>query len=369
MILGVNGIRLVTPRSGVAQYLENVLRCFAELDHPFDAVRVYVPRPLDEQLGAALRPQVVTGWGPPAVWEQLHLPRAHGRGGVLFCPSYIVPFAARCPLVVVHHGSYEGYAGFRRDFGWLARTRAHLAYRLSARRAARVITVSESSRRDILRFYGVTEEKVRVIPNGVDREIFHPVDDRGALAVFRRRVLGEDAPCLLYVGKPIRRHNVRPMLEAYRKLLGRGFDGYRFLFIGSDLPGMRVQPLVRELGLEDRVTLVGHADHRFVARAMNAAEMLIYASDYEGFGMPVLEGLACGTPVLTLDGSALPEVAGDAALLLPRGDTESLAEGMQRLLTDGELRRRLRAAGLERAKRFDWGEIAARTLEVIAEIA
>src|SRR5262249_40298996 len=144
--LGVNGIRLVAPISGVARYIENMLRCWSQVELPFCETRVYSPRPLPTQvvLPSKVQSVVVPSRAPYAVWEQFHLPRQHGSRGVLFCPSYVAPIWTKCPLVVVHHGSYEAYP---QAFPWWRRQKAYWAYKYSARRADRLITVSEHSKR------------------------------------------------------------------------------------------------------------------------------------------------------------------------------------------------------------------------------
>lgn len=367
MILGVDGVRLATIRSGVARYIENVLRVWEESEHPFERVVVYTPRPLEPLPFPAARTEMrhVRGAGSLAVWEQLDLPRAHGRRAPLFCPSYVAPLAARCPIALVHHGSYEGYPG---AFPWWRRWKAFAAYRTSARRADLLITVSESSRRDMARFYGIPPERIHVVPVGVDTALFRPLDDRELLADFRRRVLGVDAPYLLYVGKPIRRHNIRPMLEAFKLLVERGRADHRFLFIGAALPGLDVAAIVRELGLAERVTLVGHADHETIRLAYNAAELFVYASDYEGFGMPVLEAMACGTPTVALNRTAIPEFAHGVAHLVERGDAETLALAYARVLDDDSLRRGMRELGPRRARDYEWRIVAARTMDLLTRL-
>lgn len=364
MFLGVNGIRLVTIRSGVARYIENMLRSWGQIEHPFDEIRVYTPKPLSaDGISAPLtRNVVVRGLGPYALWEQFHLARAHGRSDILFCPSYIAPLGARCPIVVVHHGSYEGYP---EAFGRLQRARGYYINRLSARRADLLITVSESSKRDMIEFYGLDAERIHVIPDGVDLDLFRPGEDPRELREFRQRVLGEDAPFILYVGKPIRRHNIAPMLEAYSRLLRRAATEHRFLFIGAGLPGIDVAPLVADLGLEDHVTLVSQADPETVALAMQASSLLIYPSSYEGFGMPVLEAMACGVPAIALDNTAFPEFAAGVAYLARDAQVDTLVQAMDEVLHDAAMRRQMRQDGPVRARDYDWRGLAQRTMDLV----
>jgi glycosyltransferase involved in cell wall biosynthesis len=328
---------------------------------------VYTPRPLppSDVMPARTRNVVVPGRGLYAWWEQWHLPRVHGPDAVLVCPSYVAPLRARCPILLIHHGSYEGYPG---AFGWWTAKKALWAYKLSARRADRVVTVSDHSKRDIVRFYGIPESKISVIPEGVDTTLFRPIDDEVALSAFRTQVFGEDVPFILYVGKPVRRRNVPALFRAYARLLHEGRTSCRFLFIGSDLPGISVAEIVRELGLERHVTLIGHASHETVALAYNASSVLVYPSSYEGFGMPVLEAMACGTPAIALRNTAFLEFADGAAYLAERGDADTLFDALDRVLHDASLRQHLRRAGPERARAYDWRLIAERVMALVLEL-
>lgn len=371
MILGVNGIRLLRNRSGVARMIEAVLNAFGELEHPFREIRVYTPEPIDSgvSLPRLARNVVVPSRLPPGLWEQITLPLAHGSRDVLFCPSYVAPVLARCPTVVVHQGSYEGYAQRAEVFSWWTRTKARIAYQASARCATVVSTVSEYSRRDMARFYGLPAERIHVIPEGVDTALFRPIDDPGALAEWRRRTLGADVPFLLYVGKPTRRRNLPNLLHAYRQLRRRHRIPHRLVLVGTALPGTSFETLVRDLGLEDDVLTVPHLPHQEIARAYNAASVVLYPSSYEGFGMPVLEAMACGAPVIALNNTAFPEFAGGVAKLLEDAEVDTLVRGILEVLEDTSLRRVMRSAGPARAAAYDWRIIGRRYLDLIVPLA
>lgn len=371
MILGVNGIRLLRNRSGVARAIEALLNTFAQLDQPFDDIRVYTPEPIDGgvRLPSLARNIVVRSPWPPSLWEQVTLPRAHGARDVLFCPSYISPFFARCPTLVAHHGSYEGYAERKQVYAWWPRTKARLGYAWSARTASVVTTVSEYSRRDMERFYGVPAERIHVVPDGVDTALFKPITDEAALAQWRRRTLGTDVPFVLYVGKPTRRRNLPQLLQAFAQLKRRQALPHKLMLIGTALPGTGFEALIAELGLAPHVVTVPHAPHEQIAWAYNACAAMVYPSSYEGFGMPVLEAIACGTPVITLNNTAFPEFAAGVATLLPDAQVETLAAGIAAVLADTTLRARLRVAGPERAARYDWHTVAQRYLDLLIPLA
>ncbi len=368
MILGVNGIRLVVARSGVARCIENFLRCLDELAHPFTEIRVYSPvrLPDDVVLPRGASNVVLRSTLPKGLWEQVTLPRAHGRAGVLFCPSYVLPLLARCPTVLAHHGSYEGY---RRSFSWWTLNKARVAYGLSAWRATVVSTVSEYSRQDMERYYGLPRDRIRVVPEGVNTRQFHPIADAARLAAWRRSFLGDDLPYLTYVGKPTERRNLSALIRAFGRLKAGGLP-HKLAIVGAELPGTSpFRRVIADLGLEGEVLIRGHASHEEMVLVYNAADMLIYPSSYEGFGMPVLEAMACGTPVIALNNTAFPEFAGGVADLLPDARVETLEQGIAALLADKPRRARMRTEGPKRAAAYDWRLVTQRYLDLIVPLA
>jgi glycosyltransferase involved in cell wall biosynthesis len=369
VILGVNGIRLVVARSGVARCIEALLRCMGELQHPFREIRVYTPAPLpdDVRLPALARSVVLPSRLPYALWEQVTLPLAHGRAGLLLCPSYVIPLAARCPTFLIHHGSYEGYS---QAFGWWQLNKARLAYTLSAWRATGVSTVSEYSRRDMERFYRIPAARVHVVPEGVDTARFRPIGDGARLAAWRASVLGADLPYVAYVGKPTERRNLSALIRAFARLKAAHALPHKLLIAGADLPGTSpFRRVIAELGLERDVVVRGYVTHDEMPLVYNAADLFVYPSSYEGFGMPVLEAMACGAPVLALDNTAFPEFAGGVAHLLPDARVETLAAGMWTVLSDPARRARMAAEGPRRAAAYDWRLVTRRYLDLMIPIA
>ena len=369
MILGINGIRLVVKRSGVARCIEALLGSLDELDHPFTDIRVYTPTPLDDAtyLPARARNVVLPTRLPLALWEQLTLPHAHGRRGLLLCPSYVIPFFARCPTFLIHHGSYEGYP---QAFGWWALNKARAVYTLSAWLASGVSTVSEYSRRDMAHYYQMSADRIHVVPEGVDTRLFRPLHNREALARWRSSLFGADIPYITYVGKPTERRNLSALIRAYAELRAKHALPHKLLIVGADLPGTSpFRKVIAELGLEREVVIRGHASHEEMVYVYNAAALLIYPSSYEGFGMPVLEAMACGAPVIALDNTAFPEFAGGSAHLIPDARVETLVEGMHHVLSDEPLRRRMALEGPRRAAQYDWRLVTRRYLDLMIPLA
>jgi glycosyltransferase involved in cell wall biosynthesis len=234
----------------------------------------------------------------------------------------------------------------------------------AARRADAVVTVSECSRRDLISHLGLPPRVVHTTVEGVDPSL-RPVPDGAA----RRAVLaryGIKAPFLLYVGAINARKNTARLLEAYARVRAR--HPQVSLVIGGQrqwrTDGM--DATLGRLALGDDVRFTGYLDDADLPALYSAAEAFVFPSLYEGFGLPPLEAMACGTPVVTSGVSSLPEVVGDAALTVDPHDVEALASAMERVLTDPALRAALIRRGLVRAARFTWERAARETLTIYA---
>jgi glycosyltransferase involved in cell wall biosynthesis len=368
MILGINGIRLAAKRSGVARYIEALLRSFGEVNHPFTKIQIYTPSPLDPEiyLPPCAENVVLTSVLPLAGWEQVTMLRAHGTKNLLLCPSYVSPLAAACPTFLIHHGSYEGYP---QAFDWWTLNKARMIYNLSAKRATGLSTVSEYSKRDMVKYYGLNPDKISVIPCGVDTRVFRPSENPGELARFRRKVFGEDAPFIAYVGKPTERRNLSALIRAFAELKKDGYP-HKFLICGASLPGSSpFRKVIEELRLESEVAILDYVTHEEMPLVYNAASLFIYPSSYEGFGMPVLEAMACGAPVIALDNTAFPEFAGGIAHLLKDARVETLKNGMAQVLGDEAWQKQMSEEGPKRAAGYDWRILTRRYLDLMIPLA
>jgi len=368
MRLGVDGLRLMGNRLGVGRYIEYLLRCWTNTEHAFSEIVVYTPGAVDiPGLGhGKVRVESLGPSSPRALWEHAVLPVRKPRDDVFFCPSYVVPALSReHPVVVTHHGSYEIIPS---AFAWWPRTRARLVYQHSCRRADAIITVSESSRRNIVRFYGVDERKIRIVPPGVD-DVFRPLDDPERLAERRRSYFSDGRPFVLFVGKMTGRRHVPDLVEAFAGFVRRQRAPHGLVLVGPDTVGHSLPERFAALGITDRVHWKQFATHDELLEAYNAADVFVYPSDYEGFGMPVLEAIACGTPTITLDNSAFPEFAGGIAYFARDGSASALEDALCEVAGSNDIRERTRREGPARADAYRWGRIATRTMAVLAEFA
>jgi glycosyltransferase involved in cell wall biosynthesis len=234
------------------------------------------------------------------------------------------------------------------------------------RRADRIIAVSENTRRDALRSYPLDPEKIEVIPEGVEPR-FRPDIEREALVDVRRR-LGLPERFVLSIGTIEPRKNHATLVEAYASLRTRHPDVGLVIAGGRGWLYERFFERVRALGLDGHVVFTGHVQDEDMPALLNAAEVFAFPSEFEGFGLPPLEAMACGIPVVCSDAASLPEVVGDAGMLVSPWDVGPWIQAIDRLLGDPALRAGFGARGLARARRFSWDAAADRTLEVYRSV-
>ncbi len=307
---------------------------------------------------------------PPAriLWEQFVQPWSAWREklNLLHAPVYVGPLAAPCPVVVtVHDLSFYLYPHLLRP---LNRTYLQQMTRLSVARAAGIIAVSESTRADLMHVLGLGGEKVKVIPNGVGEEM-RPMGDTAAgataLAAWRRR-RGLPERMILFLGTIEPRKNIVVLLEAYAALRRgttcRARTTHRLVIAGGK--GWyyeQIYAAVERLGLRDEVIFPGFVPQEELPFWYNAADLFVYPSLYEGFGLPPLEAMACGTPTIVSNSASLTEVVGDGAVVVDAHDVDGLAEAIAGILDDPAHRRALHERGMARARRYSWKASALQT--------
>lgn len=290
------------------------------------------------------------------------------RLDIIHDPNGIAPFlgpAAGARRVVTIHDAFPYVYPAKHNHLDNWRYRWILPY--AARRADAVITVSECSRRDLAQALQVAEARIRVTSEGVDPQ-FAPVPDGPARRALLERY-GVTWPYVLYVGGINPRKNISRLFEAYAQVLAAyGAGGHaapRLVIAGKrQWRTEEIEATFRRLDLGEHVHFTGYVNDADLPGLYSGAELLAFPSLYEGFGLPPLEAMACGTPVVTSDVSSLPEVVGDAALTVNPFDVEALAAALMRVLTDSTLRKDLRERGLRHAARFTWSRTARETLHI-----
>ncbi len=354
---------------GIGTHIRNILIGLARLDRTTEYV--VLCRPDDMNVGDVLGPnfRVVAESAPPySLAEQVRIPFALARERVdlVHEPHYVLPPAIRCRSVVTIHDCihlmFPQYLPNR-----LALVYARAAMWSATRKADRILTVSEASKRDILRFFDVPPEKVSVIHNAIDERFLGPADT-GRMDLVRQRYQ-LDHPFVLYVGNIKPHKNVERLIAAFAKAREGGPDHLKLVIIGDELskyPALR--QAVHRHKLEKHVRFLGFQTQETLAAVYHLARVFVFPSLYEGFGLPPLEAMACGTPVVTSNVSSLPEVAGDAALLVDPYDVDAIADGIHRVVTDDGLRADLSARGIARVREFSWAQSVAAIHRIYMEV-
>jgi len=239
----------------------------------------------------------------------------------------------------------------------LERARLLFLTRFAAQRADHVLTVSEFAMADIIDRYGVDASRITVTPNAVDRDVFRPLGD-AAREIVRR--LGLDAEYFLFVGELQPRKNARVLVEAYARLRARGRRDHHLVLAGRlGWSSGKLFRLVRDRELDGFVHHVGEMGPAALAGLYSAATALVVPSLYESFGLPVLEAMSCGCPVVSSNAAALPEVCGGAALQFDPRDPDALADQLERVVDDAALRHDLIRRGVANCDRYSWERTAA----------
>ena len=357
--------------NGIGRFVGNLLRAISLEKGPPELflygnqrTRFDVPDPW----GAPLRPRTrrkaeAAAWW----WDRVTLPRMARRDklDVFLSPYFKAPGVRSCPVVITIHDllflrmppEVSGRSAiYCRAFRTLAAG--------FAKRAAAILTVSEHSQRDVVDLLRVPKKKTHVVGNCVGPG-YRVIDEEAPIAA-AKQACGIEGDYVLHVGNFGPHKNVDGLLRTYAALAGELRGRFRLVLAGRhDKWTPKAVKAADRLGVEDRVSLPGHVAEEHLPALYAGAAAFATLSRWEGFGLPALEAMACGTPVMCSDRTALPEVVGDAALLVDPDDAGACAAGLTKVLTDDELRSRLRSRGPARAKRFSPERFAARVLNVL----
>ncbi len=351
--------------AGIAHYIHQTL---AHLPHA--SAHTYIAFVADRAFqadGLEVVPSRLPTSRPPVriLWEQTLLPLELARRGVdlLHAMAFVTPVLSPVPSVVtVYDVSFALFPESFRPFNrWYLTTMT----RRSVRKACAVIAISQNTANDLVRLWGVPRAKIHLAYCGVDG-IFRPVP-AGEVQAFRQ-AKGLPAQYILFVGTLEPRKNVVRLVEAFALLKKQGLP-HKLVLAGGK--GWMYEPIfqtVERLGLESEVIFPGFVPRSELPLWYNGAEVFVYPSLYEGFGLGPLEAMACGTPVVVSDRASLPEVVGDAGLTVAPDDAPALAEAMAAILREPSLAARLRERGLRRAGEFTWERTAQATVRAYESV-
>ena len=378
MKIGINALFMHYPTTGSGQYLTNLTKALAEVDNHNDYI-LLGPQPTSHAENSPLPYQVhpVAGFArrteniEKVFWEQLACPAAARatKADLLHVPYFAPPLVPRTPTVVTIQDIISLRLPAYRPTGKV-QMYMNLVAR-AAHRASMVITISQHARQDIIDVLHIPSERIRVIYQAVGEE-YQPVTKQEQIKAARKQYgLGERY--IFYIGGLDQRKNVPQLVRAFAHLQAQIGDPHLQLFISGNPDKQKgplfpdPRPVAADLGMSGQII------YRFVEEEdkpaiYSGASLFVFPSIYEGFGLPPLEAMACGTPVVCSNRTSLPEVVGDAAISVDPNDTHALVGAIRRVLTDEALHTDLRARSLERAKQFSWRKTAQETVAVYEEI-
>jgi glycosyltransferase involved in cell wall biosynthesis len=367
--VGIDGRYIADHYPGIGRYTYNLAARLPELAPDTDFVLFHDPRLLNTRYDLerlALNPNLrllPVDVSPRSLQEQYRL-RSLARDlslELLHSPYYVLPYWLDCPSVVTMYDLipllYPQHLP-RRWTAWIFRATASLA----VRRARHLIAISESTKRDLVRLLSAAERKITVTHLAADQR-FRPLDRQEWQYAISAYGLPERYILYLGINKPHK--NLPFVVQVFHELR----TDAKLVLAGKEDPRYpQVREEARRLRLGERVVFLGDVPEKDLSPIYNGAEVFVFPSLYEGFGLPVLEAMACGTPVVCSNSSSLPEIAGNAAISLDPADTGAWVAALTEVLESEELRAELRKRGLEQAERFSWQKTARETLEVYQSV-
>jgi glycosyltransferase involved in cell wall biosynthesis len=371
MRIGIDATALPAQPVGAGHYIIQLITAFAKMDLDFKFI-VFVQKSkralFDIPTNENLQWKIVSDISPMyrLIWEQTIFPRLVKRSDLdlLHSLHYTQPVRLGCSSVVTIHDMT--FFLFPHLHTRAKRLFFPIAIRSSFRRADALVTISESTRQDSIRLLDVPPQKIFTTQLGKTVE-FREVKDRDKLTEVREKYNLPDS-FILYVGLVEPRKNIPFLLKAYKSLVVEGIQ-HNLVVVGRF--GWMYQEVfkqIEELGLEDRVQFTGYLPQDDLPMVYNLASLFVYPTKYEGFGLPALEAMACGTPVITTKISSLPEIVGDAGILIPPGDKQALTGAMAEVLRDSTLSNQLSTRGLQRSEYFTWERTAQETMKVYKQV-
>ena len=358
-------LRHIAEKGGIVVYTSHLLHTLLQLDTTNQYVLMYQnPKDLGHFADYPNAVETVVSAPNKLFWDQIAVPHFAKKNqlDIIYNPKLSIPLLTRCKTVWVMHGGAQAVVPhlFKRFdrlyFKW--------ANKIYAKRATAIITMTYLGAQDIINYMGADEQKIHVI-----HEAFNPLCqllDRTATQKVQAKYQLPD-PFILFVGGLSPLKNFSNLLQAYHRLQADiahqlvvvGFNRWKF---SGDLD------LVDQLGLRDRVRFIGFVPDEEIPAFYNLADLFVFPSLYEGFGIPILEAMACGCPVVTSKTGCGPEVAGEAALLVDPYSPADIAQAIYTLLTDEPLRQALKEQGVKRAEQFSWHKCAQQTLALFQSL-
>lgn len=351
---------------GTQIYLYNLLKNIAEIDHTNQYYLYYQHEPNKVIQGPNIT-HVVKPWR--SYWTQSRLPfiLLKDRPDVLFMPIQTLPFVmpSRLKTVITIHDL--AFLLYPETFPASDRLKHKIFAWHAIKRADKIIAVSEATKKDVVRFYKAVPEKIKVVHHGYDKSIFRPFQNQKDCDIINRvkSKYKITKPYVLYVGALQPRKNILGLVKAFELL---NDSKYQLVIAGGRAWLYdEIFAYAKKASCGDNIIFTGRFETSELPALLWGAEVFVLPSLYEGFGLPVIEAMACGTPVITSNISSLPEVAGQAAILVDPRKPDEITKAIKRVVKDNNEKRKMSQNGLENIQRFSWEKCAKETLETLTQ--
>lgn len=356
-------------KSGTEYYTQEIVQAILAASNGQDLFKLYTKSPLRHSLGVIPRNAEEKIMSlPPRLWTQLRLSWevTVRPPDVLFIPAHTIPMSSRAPIVTtIHDLGFKHYPSLYPHHELIYH---NFSMSQAVKRASHIIAISEATKKDILKFYPrARSSNITVIHHGFNRNRYRPLKTSDRL-VFQPKY----GKYILFVGRLEEKKNVCGMVEAFNLLRKETSIQHKLVLAGRPRYGFdKVKELIESLpsAIKRDIVLPGYIDDAKLPVLLREADIFLFPTFFEGFGMPVLEAFASGVPVVGSNTTSIPEVAGDSAVLIDPRKPLEIASGCSRLINKPDLRRRLVSLGLQRARQFTWEKAGLETLQVLIDTA
>lgn len=374
MRIAIDARMIYHPLAGLGRYTKSLIKYLSLIDSTNEYLIIQNDRGEHGIVRSKNFKEVRFNYPPLSFGTMLYLHRVieANKIDVFHAPYFMIPLFAKCPIVVTIHDLTafkfkDFFFGKKFIMRKIAEKGVELLTPLTIKMASKVITVSSYSKTDITKLTKCPENKVEVIYEAVD-SVFKKIDNLKRIQDVKHK-FGLNKKFILYVGNTRAYKNLPRLFRAFKILKKRAVFDYNLVIGSGDRRNLNfLTRQANNLSMSEEIIFTGALTDDEVVALMNAADIFVFPSLYEGFGLPPLEAMACGTPVVTSNAGSLPEVMGDAALLINPESEKEIASAMLRLLDNEVLRNQFRQMGCERVKKFSWKETAKRTLEIYREV-
>jgi len=369
MLVGIDASRAnKIKKTGTEWYSYHLIQAMKKIVDPKDRFVLYSKEPLRGRL-KDLSPNFksrVLKWLPKKAWTHLRLSfeMLINPPDILFIPAHVIPLIHPKKVVVTCHDL--GFEVFPELYLDEEVNYQRWAMNFHLKHAAKIIAVSEFTKKEIVRIYNADPEKISVVHIAYDNELYRPIKDKEKIQKILKKY-NIKPPYIFYIGRLEKKKNILGLIEAFFTLITK-FQLSAPNLVLAGLPGYgfnEIKKSIKKYNLEKKVNMPSWIEEKDMPYLFNNAELFVFPSFYEGFGIPILQAMACGTPVIASDSTSIPEVAENAAILFNPANSKEITKAMKQVLENKELREDLRKRGLERVKSFSWEKCAKETLKVL----